>query len=56
MPVECQMQIAKLSTEEFRDLDYRVMKHAFDSQNSLGRLADERIYQADLRIDSRRLR
>lgn len=48
MPVSCNVSIAKLSTDEFRGLDYRVMRHAFDSQNELGRLADERIYQADL--------
>ena len=48
MPVSCSVSIAKLSTAELRELDYRVMRHAFDSQNELGRLADERIYQADL--------
>jgi GxxExxY protein len=48
MPVQCSIAIAPLSTEEFRELDYQVMRHAFDSQNDLGRLADERIYQADL--------
>ncbi len=48
MPVGCSVSICKLSTDELRELDYRVMRHAFDSQNELGRLADERIYQADL--------
>ena len=48
MPVSCDVSIANLSTEEFRELDYLVMRHAFDSQNEIGRLADERIYQADL--------
>ncbi len=48
MPVQCSIAIASLSTEEFRELDYQVMRHAFDSQNDLGRLADERIYQTDL--------
>ncbi|WP_442511361.1 GxxExxY protein [Novipirellula sp. SH528] len=48
MPVSCSISIGKLTTDELRDLDYRVMQHAFDSQNELGRLADERIYQADL--------
>jgi GxxExxY protein len=48
MPVLCHYQIEPLSTEAFRELDYRVMRHAFESQNDLGRLADERIYQADL--------
>ncbi len=48
MPIVCSASIAKLSTDEFQELDYRVMRHAFDSQNELGRLADERIYQADV--------
>ncbi len=48
MSIECPIEIGKLTTEEFRELDYVVMRHAFDSQNCLGRLADERIYQADL--------
>jgi GxxExxY protein len=48
MPVHCDIPATKISTEEFRDLDYQVMRHAFDSQNELGRLADERIYQADI--------
>jgi GxxExxY protein len=50
MPVSCSVSIGKLSTDELRELDYRVMRHAFDSQNELGRLADERIYQADLAV------
>ena len=33
MPVSCSVSIAKLSTAELRELDYRVMRHAFDSQN-----------------------
>ena len=48
MPVHCPFPIEPLTTEEFRELDYQVMRHAFDSQNALGRLADERIYQTDL--------
>jgi GxxExxY protein len=48
MPVYCDHTIARLTTDEFRELDYRVMRLAFDSHNELGRLADERIYQADL--------
>ena len=48
MPVSCSGSIARLATEELRELDYQVMRHAFDSQNELGRLADERIYQADI--------
>jgi GxxExxY protein len=48
MPINCPIKIEPLSTEAFRELDYQVMRHAFDSQNDLGRLADERIYQSDL--------
>lgn len=48
MPIHCDQQIGNLSTDQFRELDYRVMRHAFDSHNALGRLANERIYQADL--------
>jgi GxxExxY protein len=49
MPVECAVELGELSKDEFRELDYLVMRKAFDSQNELGRLADERIYQADLK-------
>ena len=48
MPIECSVEIAKLTTDEFKELDYVVMRHAFHSQNCLGRLADERIYQSEL--------
>jgi len=48
MPIECSVEIAKLTTNVLKELDNVVMGHAFDSQNCLGRLADERIYQSDL--------
>jgi GxxExxY protein len=48
MPIHCEHQIEPLSTEAFRELDSRIMRHAFETQNDLGRLADERIYRADL--------
>jgi GxxExxY protein len=38
-----------LDAEEFETLDYRIMGHAYSSQNELGRLCDESAYQADLR-------
>ena len=50
MPIECPIEIAKLLTEEFGKLDYVAMRHVFDSKNCLGRLADERIYQADVSL------
>ena len=54
MPIHCPLKIERLSTEEFGSLDYSVMGHMFASQNEIGRLADERIYQADIsqRLDS----
>jgi GxxExxY protein len=48
MPVTCDLEIESLSTEEFSELDYLVMGHAFQSHNQLGRLADERIYETSL--------
>ena len=48
MPITCPIQLRVLSEQEFKELDYRVMRHAFDSQNELGRLCDEEIYQRDL--------
>jgi GxxExxY protein len=48
MPITCGMRIDPLTSEEFSSLDYRVMSCAFKSQNHIGRLADERIYEASL--------
>lgn len=48
MPVYCSHPVQPLTTDEFRELDYRVMYHAYETQNDLGRLADERIYQSAL--------
>ena len=42
------MSIASLSADEFEEIDYRVMGHAYASQNELGRLCDESAYEADL--------
>ena len=47
MPVTCPIHFQPLSTEEFAELDYALMKHAFAGHTELGRLADEQIYQAD---------
>ena len=49
MPVHCPISIARLGSEEFAAVDYRVMGHAFASHNELGRLCDERAYEADLK-------
>jgi GxxExxY protein len=48
MPITCGMRIEPLTTESFASLDYRVMSCAYASQNHIGRLADERIYEASL--------
>jgi GxxExxY protein len=37
-----------LTLEDFKRLDREVMRHAFASQNELGRLCEEAVYQADL--------
>jgi GxxExxY protein len=47
MPIEIP-EVGRFSSGEFRALDYEVMRCAFESQNDLGRLCDERIYRADL--------
>src|SRR5580700_11625733 len=49
MPIHCPMTISRLGAEEFEALDYRVMGHAYASQNELGRLCDECVYEADLK-------
>lgn len=48
MPIHCPVTVAALSAEEFEKRDYRVMGHAYASQNELGRLCDECAYEADL--------
>ena len=49
MPIHCPVTLASLSADEFEQLDYRVMGHAYACQNDLGRLCDECAYQADLK-------
>jgi GxxExxY protein len=49
MPIHCPITIAPLNADEFAAMDYRVMGHAFASQNDLGRLCDECVYEADLK-------
>lgn len=53
MPIRCPILIRNLSPEEFNERDYIVMRCAFDSQNALGRLCEEGVYENDL---ARRLR
>ncbi len=49
MPIHCPVTMTSLTADEFEELDYRVMGHAYASQNELGRLCDECAYQADLK-------
>lgn len=48
MPVTLPLRLHRLTAEEFRRLDYEVMRHAFDCHNALGRLCEEDIYRNDL--------
>lgn len=48
MPITCPLFIPSLTPDEFDELDYRVMGCAFASQNELGRLCEEGVYQRDL--------
>lgn len=48
MPIQCPLNIERLSTEQFRSLDYAVMGQMYESQNTIGRLADEQVYRADV--------
>ena len=48
MPITRSLASRRISQDEFAAIDYRVMRHAFDSQNELGRLCDEIIYRNDL--------
>lgn len=49
MPIHCPVQVKVLGPAEFEEIDYRVMGHAYASQNELGRLCDESAYEADLK-------
>ncbi len=44
MPITCSIPMHATDQEEFARLDYCVMRHAFESQNELGRLCDEMVH------------
>jgi len=48
MPIERRILLRELSQEEFDHLDAVVMSHAYASQNKLGRLFDERVYENEM--------
>jgi len=50
MPIVSTVFIRPIEQQKFAELDYQVMRRAFDSQNELGRLCDETIYQNDLAL------
>ena len=47
-PFHCPIPLRRLSRPEFDELSRQIMAHAFASQNELGRLCDEAVYQNDL--------
>jgi GxxExxY protein len=49
MPIHCPLPIGPLDAAAFEKLDYRVMGHAYSSQNRLGRFCDEYAYKAHLK-------
>ena len=53
MPIERSICIQNVSKEVFDVRDKIVMRCAYDAQNPLGRLCDEKVYETDL---TRRLR
>ncbi len=48
MPISISQPINVLSEQEFHDLDYQIMKLAFETHNGLGRFYNEKIYQNKL--------
>jgi GxxExxY protein len=48
MPVHLEQLIETISEEKFHDLDFQVMKLAFEVHNQLGRFYDEKIYKNKL--------
>jgi hypothetical protein len=45
MPVSVDMELVRMSQEEFGTVAYRVMREVFALHAELGRLFDERVYQ-----------
>ena len=48
MPIICPIPFRNLTKLEFDERDRIVMRCAYDSQNALGRLCDERVYEEAL--------
>lgn len=50
MPISLPITIRNLTQPEFDERDRVVMRCAYDTQNELGRLCDERVYENDLAL------
>ena len=48
MPINCRLKLHSVSDADFEATDWVVMGSAFASQNELGRLCDERVYEKDI--------
>lgn len=48
MPIESDIEFTTITQEPFHALDKRLMRHAFDIHNKLGRFCDEKIFQEAL--------
>ena len=48
MPIRCSLNLAPLTDPEFDTIDRAVMGRCYASQNHLGRLCDERVYENDV--------
>ncbi len=48
--IHCPIPFNRLSRVEFDELSHQIMIHAFASQNELGRLCDEQVYQNDIAL------
>jgi len=48
MPIQCSIQVVVCPSDEFHRIDYEVMGIAFDVQNELGCLCEEKIYEREI--------
>ena len=48
MPIECLFEVRPISKSCFHEIDYQVMRAVFDTQNELGRLYHESLYQSEV--------
>lgn len=48
MPIQCSLRVRDISATEFDEIDRYVMRAAYDSQNELGRLCKEHVYENDI--------